>query len=98
MFVCPGLPYVRLLGLGEPLTEFLLAIALSISTEGVVSLVMLRGASWTAQRMLIVMIIITLVGVILDARRAISRQRAPLVSGVARMASQFPGSGERLTT
>ncbi len=70
VFVCPGLPYVRLLNLGEPLNELLLAVALSLSLESVVSLVLLWGSSWTPGRMLQVMIAITVLGVSLDADRA----------------------------
>ncbi len=70
VFVCPGLPYVRLLDLREPLTEVLLAIALSLSIEAVVSLILLRGSAWTSVRMLQIVIAITVLGVVLDAHRA----------------------------
>ncbi len=70
VFVCPGLPYVRLLNLGDPLNELLLAVALSLSLESVVSLVLLWGSSWTPVRMLQIVIAITVLGVLLDADRA----------------------------
>jgi len=69
VFVCPGLPYVRLLDLRDPLNEFLLAIALSLSIESIVSLVLLWRSAWTSGRMLQVVIAITLLGVLLDADR-----------------------------
>ncbi len=69
VFVCPGLPYVRLLDLREPLTEVLLAIALSLSIEAVVGLVLLWGSAWTPVLMLQIVIAITMLGVFLDAHR-----------------------------
>lgn len=71
VFVCPGLPYVRLLNLREPLTEALLAIALSLSIEAVVGLVLLRTATWTSVGMLQIVLAITVVGVLLDAGRTV---------------------------
>ena len=68
-FVCPGLPYVRLLGLREPLNELLLAIALSLSIESVVSLVLLLTSSWSPGLMLQVVVTITVLGVLVDADR-----------------------------
>ncbi len=76
VFVCPGLPYVRLLALREPLTEVLLAIALSLSIEAVVSLVLLRGSTWTPARMLQIVIAITVLGVLLDAHRTVWGRRS----------------------
>jgi len=70
VLICPGMPYVRLLNLGDPLNELLLAVALSLSLESVVSLVLLWGSSWTPDRMLQIAIAITVLGVLLDADRA----------------------------
>jgi len=75
VFVCPGLPYVRLLGLKEPLNEMLLAVALSLSIHAVVSLLLQRAAVWTSTRMLAVMVVITLLGVLLDGGRSLWRWR-----------------------
>jgi len=87
VFVCPGLPYVRLLELREPLNEFLLAIALSLSIEAVVSLLLLWSSAWSSGRMLQVIIGITMLGAMLDADRTVSGRATavrPVVTGEAR--------------
>ncbi len=90
--VCPGLPYIRLLGLREPLTVVLLAIALSLSLQAVVSLALLRGSTWTPVRMLQFVIAITVLGVFLDAQRAIWGRRSATSAGNRRIAPSRPTS------
>ena len=87
VLVCPGLPYVRLLGLREPLNEFLLTIALSLSIEAVVSLLLVWSSAWSSGRMLQVIIGITMLGAMLDADRTVSGRATavrPVVTGEAR--------------
>lgn len=81
VFLCPGLPYVRLLDLREPLTEALLAIALSLSIEAIVGLVLLRTSTWTSVGMLQIVLAITGVGVLLDAGRTVYGGRSATVAG-----------------
>ncbi len=76
VFVCPGLPYVRLLNLREPLSELLLAIALSLSIEAVVSLMLLWRSAWTSGRMLQIVVALTVLGVLLDAQPTIWGRRS----------------------
>ena len=71
VLVCPGLPYVRLLDLGEPATEVLLAVALSISLQALVGLGLLWASAWTSVRVLGIAIVIALIGAFLETRHVL---------------------------
>ena len=64
--VCPGMAFVRLLRLGEGLTEMTLAIALSLAMDVIVAGVLLYAGVWSPRWGLIVLIALSLVGAILQ--------------------------------
>jgi len=75
VFVCPGLPFVRLLELREPLTEMLLAVALSWSLIAVVGLGLVLAGAWSALLALQIVVGITILGVTLESGRVMVRHR-----------------------
>lgn len=68
MFVllCPGLAIVRLLRIGDIATELSLAVALSLSLAGGVSLIQAYTATWSPTGGLLVIAGITLVAVAVE--------------------------------
>jgi hypothetical protein len=60
--VCPGMALVRLLGLQDLLSEVVLAIAVSLSLETIVALIMIYTGAWSPQRSLDIIVGITLAG------------------------------------
>ncbi len=79
LLVCPGVSYVRLLRLGEPLTEFLLTVAFSVSIGALASLALLAGQVWTPGRTLLVVVGIAVVGAGIDAYRVVATRRESVV-------------------
>ena len=64
LFVCPGLAIVRLLHLRDGLTEWAIAIGLSLAIETGVNEVLLYAGMWAPQWGLLVVITITLLALI----------------------------------
>ena len=60
--VCTGMPYVRLLRLGERLSEWTLAVALSLSIDACVAIVMSYARAWSPGTGLSILIAISLAG------------------------------------
>ena len=69
IFIVPGLAYVRLLGLGNRVLEWALAVALSMSIATLVSEAMLFAGLWSSPRILVIIVLITAVGVALQLFR-----------------------------
>jgi hypothetical protein len=83
---CPGLPYVRMLDVREPLTEAVMSVALSISIEALVSVPLLVASAWTADRMLAMAIAIAMFGAIAEVRHIVKQEldeQAPVAVSVA---------------
>jgi hypothetical protein len=64
--ICPGMAFVRLLRLPGLLPEIVLAIALSIALDGIVTLIMVYTNIWSPDLGLIVLIGLSLIGVVLQ--------------------------------
>jgi hypothetical protein len=64
--VCTGMAWVRLLRIGEPLAEAVVAIALSVALSGLTAAAFLYAGHWSPGWTLVVLEAITLAGVILD--------------------------------
>lgn len=64
LVVCPGMALVRLLHLREGLTEWAIAIPLSLAIEAGVNEIMLYAGFWAPQWGLLVVMTITLLAVI----------------------------------
>jgi hypothetical protein len=75
VFVCPGMPIVRLLRLGEPLSVWVFAIAVSLSIEAVVSVPLLMQSAWTVEGMTLVVATFTMTGVGFDAWMTVAEHR-----------------------
>ena len=61
--VCPGMAYIQSMRIEHGLTRWTLAIALSVTIDTLVALVMLYAGLWSARLGLIVIIAITLIGI-----------------------------------
>ena len=74
LLVCPGIAFVRLLQLEEPLSELTLAIALSIALDSIVAEIMAFSHHWSPLGALGVLVALSLVGVALQIRLARTRE------------------------
>ena len=68
LLVCPGMAFVRLLRVDRRLTEWTLAIALSIAIDVIVTEIMVLGKLWSPTAGLMVIISISIVGIGLQLR------------------------------
>jgi len=75
--VCPGLAWVRLLHLGEPLVEAVAAIALSVALSGLTAGAFLYAGHWSPSWIMVALIAITVVGVAVDSPRLRGRLGTP---------------------
>ena len=66
LFVCPGMAFVRLLRIREPSTELMLAIALSLALDTLVTEAILYAGIWSSRLTLLVLICISLIGAVLQ--------------------------------
>lgn len=64
LFVCPGMALVRFLRLAEPITQWTLAIALSLSIDALVAGLQLYAGKWLPAGTLDILIGFCLVGAI----------------------------------
>lgn len=62
ILVCPGMAVIRLLHLGDTLTQTILAVALSLVLATLVAEVMLLAHKWSPTAILTVLIVISLAG------------------------------------
>jgi hypothetical protein len=70
LFVCPGMAFVQLLHLHQRFTEFILAVALSLTIVTLVSEMLVLMRLWSPLGSLLTIVIITLIGVALQLIRA----------------------------
>jgi hypothetical protein len=76
MLVCPGMAIVRLLRLSDPLTEFAIAVALSLAIETVLAVALLYAGSANFEVTFGVLLVVTLAAVAVDVTRGFAGQDA----------------------
>ena len=64
LFICPGMMLVRFLRLNEPVVEWVLALALSLALDAIVSGIVLYAGKWSPVAILGIIIGLSLVGAI----------------------------------
>ena len=74
LFVCPGMAFVRLLRIGDALTELTLAVALSLALDALVAGTMLYAGAWSPRWGLGLLIGMSVVGVALQIAGARSSE------------------------
>lgn len=66
LLVCPGMAFVRLLRLSEAITQWTLAIALSLALDAIVAVSMLYAGLWSPQWGLAALIGVSLIGAVIQ--------------------------------
>ncbi len=66
LFICPGMAFVRLLHLHNRFAEFMLAVALSLTIDTLVSEVLVLLRHWSSLGSLLAIVSITLIGAVLQ--------------------------------
>jgi len=96
--VCPGISYVRLLGLTDPLMEMVLAVALSMSIGAVLSVVLLFAGVWSTGLALVLTVWVAVIGAGLEALREFrsAGDSSPIVqSSMSSLAAHGVNPGDR---
>jgi hypothetical protein len=75
LLACPGMMLVRFFHLGEPLLEWVVAIALSLATDSFVGGVLLYSGRWSTSSAFAILLAITTGGVLLQELNAVRIQR-----------------------
>jgi uncharacterized membrane protein len=75
MLICPGMAFVRLLRIEDPITELTLALALSISLDMFVSEAMVLSRHWLPVWGSIILIVIALIGASIQLGQYIHARR-----------------------
>ena len=75
LLICPGMAWIRLLRLAEPLTEVMLAIALSVAIDVALPGVLVYAGGWSAGGALAAVFALTLAGAAVEAVRDGRRPR-----------------------
>ncbi len=73
LLVCPGMAFVRLLDIDEWITEWTMAIALSLALDALVAAIMVVTKTWSPAWALFVLIWVSLTGAVLQLVRYIPR-------------------------
>jgi hypothetical protein len=73
LLVCPGMAFVRLLGLSEPFSEWAVAVALSVALDTVVGEVLLFAGAWSAASGLTALAALSIGGAALQVGRSVRR-------------------------
>ena len=71
LLVCPGMAFVRLLGLTEPLSEWALAVALSLALDTAVGEALLFAGAWSAATCLAALAALSLAGAAFQVGRSV---------------------------
>lgn len=71
MMVCPGMAFIRLMGIQDRTTEFIIAVALSLAIDTAVAEVMVLTAKWSIQGGILALICLSLFGALLQIIHAI---------------------------
>jgi hypothetical protein len=66
LLVCPGMAYIRLLHLHDRFTEFILAVALSLVIDTLVSEMLVLMKFWSPASSVLVIVILSIAGVALQ--------------------------------
>ena len=74
--ICPGMAFVRLLGIKEHLTELTIALALSIALDVIVSETMVLSNMWSPGRALLTLVSVSIFGATLQLTRLPARNSA----------------------
>lgn len=74
VFVCPGLAVVRAARLDDRLAEAVLAVALSVGIAGATSGALMYGRSWSPERVLVVLVVVSTAGAVLEWRAALAEK------------------------
>lgn len=69
LLVCPGMALIRLLRVGEPLPELLLAIVVSLALAAVLATISIYAGVWNPPLVFGLIAVITLAAVVADAIR-----------------------------
>jgi hypothetical protein len=75
LLICPGMMLVRFLHLGEPLLEWVVALALSIAADSFVAGLLLYSGRWSTSSAFVILLATTTGGVLLQELNAIRTQR-----------------------
>ena len=70
LLVCPGMAYVQLLSINDSIIKVVLAIALSLSIDTIVAMILLASGAWAPLRGMMIIIAISLLGIILRINNA----------------------------
>jgi hypothetical protein len=71
MMVCPGMAFIRLMGIQDRTTEFIIAIALSLAIDTAVAEVLVLTEKWSIQGGILLLICLSLFGALLQIIHAI---------------------------
>jgi uncharacterized membrane protein len=74
--ICPGMAFVRLLGIKEHLTELTIALALSIGLDIIVAETMVLSNMWSSGRALLILVSVSIFGAALQLTRLPARNNA----------------------
>ncbi|HEX2979619.1 MAG TPA: hypothetical protein VHO48_05090, partial [Anaerolineaceae bacterium] len=69
LLVCPGMAFVRLFNLWDPISEWALAIALSLAIDSIVAMALLYAGQWNPSLGLRIVLVTAVVGALLPAPR-----------------------------
>lgn len=83
LFVCPGMALVRFLRLHDPMVEWILAVALSITLDAIVSGAQLYAGRWSPGGTLGILIVLSIEGALVHLI-LMSYRHAPFRIGRAR--------------
>src|SRR5579884_356542 len=74
LLICPGMMAVQFLQLGEPLAEWMLAVALSLAIDTFVAGAMLMASAWSPQGAFSIIVMLTVLGALIYAARSSDTQ------------------------
>jgi hypothetical protein len=90
-FVCPGMALVRLLGVNDHVTEWTLAVALSIALDAIVAGALLYAGMWSPTASLIALIGISVIGAAFQIGGALRSRRLGRRSAMSAADAAEPG-------
>ena len=69
LLICPGMAFVRLLQIQNPLSELTIAIAFSLALDTIIAEIMIYSGIWSPKLGLAALICISVVGALLQMRQ-----------------------------
>lgn len=78
LLACPGMMLVRFFHLGEPVFEWVVAIALSLAVDSFVAGILLYSGRWSPASTFAILLAFTIGGVLFQEARAMRIQRRTL--------------------